>query len=149
MALYDQERYREALTEMQAYRRMSGRADQNHIVADCYRALDQPEKAVQVAQEAVRARIPEEARAESAVVGASALADLGKFDQALALLRRFSTRSDVGRTYDLRVWYVMGDILERSGQPRDAATEFRKVVRHDAGAFDAAERLSALSLGDA
>jgi tetratricopeptide (TPR) repeat protein len=144
LALYEQERYREALTEMQAYKRMSGRADQNHIIADCYRALGQPQKAVQFADEAVRARIPDEARAESVVVGASALADMGKVDQALAMLHRFTTRGDVGREYDLRVWYVTGDILEQSGRRDEAAAEFRKIVRHDAAAYDAAERLAQL-----
>lgn len=144
LGLYEQERYREALTEMQAYKRVTGRSDQNHIIADCYRALGQPQKAVQFADEAVRGRVSDESRAEAVVVGAAALADMGKIDQALAMLHRFSTKTDVGREYDLRVWYVTGDILERAGRPADAAVEFRKIVRHDSGAFDAAERLAAL-----
>ena len=144
LAHYGQERFREALSEMQAYRRMSGRADQNHIVADCYRALGQPEKAVDLAEEAVRAKIPDEARAEAAVVGASALADLGRIEQALALLHRLPTRPDVGRPFDLRIWYVTGDILERAGRRSEAAKEFRRVLRYDPAAFDAAERLAQL-----
>jgi hypothetical protein len=43
------------------------------------------------------------------------------------------------------VWYVTGDILQRAGRPQDAVREFRKIVRHDAGAFDAAERAAALA----
>src|SRR5262245_61288912 len=39
MALYRNERYREALRELQAYRRITGRPDQNHLIADAYRAL--------------------------------------------------------------------------------------------------------------
>ena len=144
LAHYGQERFREALSEMQAYRRMSGRADQNHIVADCYRALGQPEKAVDLAEEAVRAKIPDEARAEAAVVGASALAELGRIEQALALLHRLPTRPDVGRPFDLRIWYVTGDILERAGRRSEAAKEFRRVLRYDPAAFDAAERLAQL-----
>src|SRR6187455_3255296 len=42
LALYQLGRFREALTEMQAYRRMSGRADQNHIIADSLRAVGRP-----------------------------------------------------------------------------------------------------------
>jgi len=145
LAYYGQERYREALSEIQAYRRMSGRADQNHIAGDCYRALSQPDKAVKLVVEELEADVPPEARAEAAVVGASALADGGRTDEALAMLRRYRTRSDAARSFDLRVWYVTGDILARAGRREEAAEEFRRIVRHDADAFDAAERLAQLS----
>src|SRR5436309_3109691 len=145
ISLYQLERYREALRELQAYRRITGRADQNHLIADSHRALGSPGKAVEVAREALRIRaVPEEARAEAAIVGASALAEVGRFDEALALLRSFPTKEQAVRSFDLRVWYVAGDILERAGRKREAVAEFRKVVRHDAGAFDAAERLARL-----
>lgn len=146
MADYQLERFQEALTEMQAYRRMSGRADQNHIIADSLRAVGRPERAISLAEETLAARgVPLAAKAESVIVAASALADQGKFDQALGLLRRVRTRDDVAGPEVLRVWYVTGDILERAGRPQDAVREFRKIVRHDAGAFDAAERAAALS----
>lgn len=146
MADYQLERFQEALTEMQAYRRMSGRADQNHIIADSLRAVGRPERAVTLAEEALSARgVPLAAKAEAVIVAASALADLGKFDQALGLLRRVRTRDDIAGPEVLRVWYVTGDILERAGRPQDAVREFRKIVRHDPGAFDAAERAAALA----
>jgi len=145
LAHYGAERWRDALREAQAYRRITGRLDQNHIIADCYRALGSPEKAIPVAEEALRAAIPEEARAEAAIVAASALADVGRFDQALAMLRRLPTRPEVGRGHDLRVWYVTGDVLSRAGRTQEAAREFRRIVRHDRTAFDAAERLAQLS----
>lgn len=144
LALYAQERFREALSEMQAYRRISGRADQNHIIADCQRAMGRSELAVPLAEEALRARVPIEAKAEAVIVAASALGDLGRFDQALAMLRRVKTRDDVARPEVLRVWYVIADILERTGRRREAAREFRKIIRHDPGAFDVAERLARL-----
>ena len=145
LALYGQERYQEALTEMQAYRRMSGRADQNHIIADCLRSLGRPDRAVPLAEEALAARgVPVAAKAEAVIVAASALADQGKFDQALGMLRRIRTRDDVATPEVIRVWYVTGDILERSGHRDEARREFRKIVRHDAGAFDAAERAARL-----
>jgi tetratricopeptide (TPR) repeat protein len=145
IALYRSGRYREALRELQSYRRMSGRADQNHLIADSHRALGAPEKAIPPAREAIRSRISEEARVEAAVVGASALADLGRYGEALGLLRSFPTPERVARPHDLRLWYVTGDILERSGRRKEAAEEFRRIVRHDPGAFDAAERLASIS----
>lgn len=145
LAYYGQERWQEALTEMKAYRRMTDRVDQNHIIADCLRALGRPAEAVPLAEEELRSKIPNEAKAEAVIVAASALADQGRFPEALAFLARARTREDVAEDYTLRLWYVRGDILARAGRSEEAALEFRKVMRHDPGAFDAAERLAALS----
>lgn len=145
LAFYGQERWQEALTEMKAYRRMTDRVDQNHIIADCLRALGRPAEAVPLAEEELRSKIPNEAKAEAVIVAASALADQGRFPEALAFLARARTREDVAEDYTLRLWYVRGDILARAGRREEAAMEFRKVMRHDAGAFDAAERLADLS----
>ena len=145
LALYRSGRFRDALRELQAYRRISGRPDQNHLLADSHRAVGSPEKAVPLVQEALSADIPEEARAEAAVVGGAALADMGRFDEALALLRRFDTSGSSSRPHDLRVWYVMGDVLEKIGRRSEAADRFRRILDHDPDAYDVAERLSALS----
>jgi tetratricopeptide (TPR) repeat protein len=146
LALYQLERFPQALSEMQAYRRMSGRADQNHIIADSLRAVGRPERAVPLAEEALAARgVPLSAKAESVIVAASALADRGKFDQALGMLRRIRTRDDVAGPEVLRVWYVTGSILERAGRRAEARREFQKILRHDPGAYDAAERAAQLA----
>lgn len=147
MALYGAERFRDALRELQAYRRISGRLDQNHLIADSYRALGSPEKAIDAAREAVRARLPDEVRAEAAIVGASALADLRRYTEALSMLRASPTGDRLSRDFDLRVWYVTGDVLERAGRRAEAAEEFRRIVRHEPGAFDTAERLARLTQG--
>jgi tetratricopeptide (TPR) repeat protein len=144
LSYYGVERFRDALREMQAYRRMSGRLDQNHIIADCHRALGAHDKAAAAAEEALAATIADEAKAEAVVVGASALADTGRYPEALALIRRFRSRPDVARPFDLRVWYVTGDILARAGRLEESAKEFRRVVEHDPTAFDAADRLAQL-----
>ena len=146
LALYSLERFSEALSEMQAYRRMSGRADQNHIIADCLRALGRPDRAVPLAEEALGAKgVPIAAKAEAVIVAASALAEQGKFDQALGMLRRIRTRDDVAGPEVMRVWYVTANILEQAGQRREALREFRKILRHDPSAFDAAERAAQLA----
>ena len=144
LALYTDGRFQDALSELQAYRRITGRLDQNHLIADCHRALGSPQKAVEAARDAIHAKIPDEARAEAAVVGAAALADMSRFTEALGMLPPPPGRQRGVRPFDLRVWYVAGDILERAGRPKDAAQEFRRIVRHDPGAFDAAERLAQL-----
>jgi tetratricopeptide (TPR) repeat protein len=145
LALYHQERFREALRELLAYRRMSGRRDQNHLIADCHRALGAPDRAVTEARAGLTAPVDEAVRAECAIVAGAALADLGRFEEALAVLRSVPTRAEVARPHDLRLWYVIADILERAGRLDEAAEQFRLILRHDLEAFDAAERLSALS----
>jgi tetratricopeptide (TPR) repeat protein len=148
MALYQDELYREALRELQTYKRLSGRADQNHLIADAFRALGSPEKAIPLAEEALRTQgIPDEAKAEAAVVGASALGDLGRFTEALTLLRRWRiAESGAVRQWDLRVWYVTADVLQKAGRDQDAREEFQRILRHDADAFDVRERLEALGV---
>jgi len=145
MALYRAGRYRDALRELQAYRRMTGRADQDHLIADSYRGIGAPEKAVETARGALRARLPDEVRVEAAVVAASALADLGRLTEALSVLSLVRPRDRSVRPHDIRVWYVRGDILERAGRRAEAKEEFGRVVRHDPEAFDAAERLANLT----
>ncbi|HET9672786.1 MAG TPA: tetratricopeptide repeat protein [Actinomycetota bacterium] len=146
LAYYGLERWEEAVSELKAYKRFSGRSDQNHLIADSLRGLGRPQEAVPLAEEALRTKaVPNEAKAEAVIVAASALADQGRYAEALAYLGRARTREDVAEGYTLRLWYVKGDILERAGRPAEAAAEFRRIVRHDAAAFDAAERLAALS----
>jgi tetratricopeptide (TPR) repeat protein len=146
LAYYGLGRWQDALTELKAYKRISGRPDQNHLIADSLRGLGRPSEAVPLAEEALRAKaVPAEAKAEAIVVAASALADQGRFAEALAFLGRARTRSDVAEEHTLRLWYVRGDILERAGRRAEAAEEFRRIVRHDPSAFDAAERLAGLT----
>lgn len=147
MTFYRLARYREALRELQAYRRLTGRADQNHLIADCHRALGAPQKALPLVREALDARIGAEARAEAAVVGGAALADMRRYEEALTLLRRFDRGGDAARPQDLRVWYVMADVLERAGRSLEAARVFRRILDHDPNAFDASDRLAALGEG--
>lgn len=144
VALYREGRWRDSMTELKAYRRMTGRVDQNHLIADCLRGLGRPAEAVPFAEAELRGQAGDDAKAEAVIVAASALADQGRFAEALAFLGRARTREDVSEPYTLRLWYAKGDILARAGRLAEAAAEFRKVMRHDAAAFDAAERLAQL-----
>ncbi len=145
MAFYGLGMWADALTELKAYKRITGRVDQNHLIADCLRGLGRPEETVPLADEILRDRsVPNEAKAEAVIVAASALADQQRYAEALALLARAKTKEEVAEDYTLRLWYVRGDILEKAGRREEAAAEFRKIMRHDQAAFDTAERLAAL-----
>jgi tetratricopeptide (TPR) repeat protein len=146
LAMYGLGRWQEALTELKAYKRISGRTDQNHLIADSLRGLGRPKEAVPLAEEVLRVKgVPNEAKAEAVIVAASALADQGRFAEALAFLSRAKTRDDRSEGYTLRLWYVKGDILARAGRKQEAAEEFRRIMQHDPSAYDAAERLAEVS----
>jgi tetratricopeptide (TPR) repeat protein len=146
LAYYGVGRWADAVTELKAYKRMTGATDQNHLIADALRGVGKGAEAVPLAEEVLRDRTAsKEVKAEAVIVAASALADQGRYAEALAFLGRARTREDVSAPYTLRLWYVRGDVLARSGRRQEAAAEFRKVVRHDPAAFDAAERLAELS----
>ena len=79
------------------------------------------------------------------IVGGLGAGRPGPLPRGARVPGRARTREDVAEDYTLRLWYVRGDILARAGRREEAAIEFRKVMRHDPGAFDAAERLADLS----
>lgn len=148
VALYLDEAYELAVTELQAYKRLTGRNDQNHLIADCFRALQKPlEKIVEMARAAFDdERVPDDRQAEAVIVWASALADAGDLASGRAVLRRyFDTRS--GRTADegapeLRVRVVAAALAERANDPHGRDVHRARIVAIDASYFDdeAAER---------
>ncbi|MBW3590829.1 MAG: MFS transporter, partial [Actinobacteria bacterium] len=75
LSLYHLGSWKEALTELMSYRRISGGRDQNHVIADCYRALDRPEKANEICAEVSQTEVSAEVWAETMIVAAGALAD--------------------------------------------------------------------------
>jgi hypothetical protein len=132
MAYYGVGRWQDAITELKAYKRISGRPDQNHLIADSLRGLGRPMEAVPLADEMLRGsacpRRGEGRGGDRRGLGASGRR---RFAEALGLLARAKTREDVAQDYTLRLWYVRGDVLARAGRPDEAAAEFRKVMRHD------------------
>ncbi len=137
-----------ALLELQAYRRFTNRNDQNHLIADCLRGLGRPPaKVAELIRDMGVGRDGAERVAEGAIVWASALADHGDPAAGRAVLRRYFEivpTADPPQPYELRMWYVAGDLAERDGDTREAERWFGRVARVDPHTFDATERLAAL-----
>ena len=116
-----------ALTELQAYRRMTGRNDQNHLIADALRGLGRdPAKVAEPVEELLAdEQVRDDLRAEAVIVWAGALADGGDLDAARAVLRRELARVQ-GSDDDhvLRLVTVAAELAERDGDP-DAAAALR------------------------
>lgn len=143
IALYLDEQYPEAARELGAYRRMSGRQDQNHLLADCARADGQIEKAEDLVDEMMAARVPPDRLAEGLLVVAGARADRGDPDAALAVLHRMDLEPRTVEPYHLRLWYLAADLEERRGDT-DAATGYLEAIATiDPSFLDVAERLAA------
>ena len=144
IALYLDGQYREAGRELSAYRRMSGRLDQNHLVADCARANGQFDKAESLVDEMMGADVPADRVAEGLLVIAGARADRGDVRAALAALHRMDLAPRDVQPYHLRLWYLAGGLHEQLGEPDQAESMFSAIATIDPEFLDAADRVAAL-----
>ena len=147
VALYLDEDFGAALTELQAYRRLTGRVDQNHLVADCLRALGRDVDRVAEAASPLLDdhKAPEDRRAEAAIVWAAALADAGDVRAGRAVLRRFlEPRRGGAAEHDLRVRWLAADLAQRDSDHLEAARQLERIVATDPDFLDARDRLEDL-----
>ncbi len=144
LAYYRAGRWQEAAKELAAFKRLSGSTEQNPVLADSYRAMGKPDKALEYCREIDRKSVDEAVYYEGAIVGAGALADMDRLDEAIALLERLNLRPEVAAEHHLRVWYVLADLLERKGRYTQAREFFESVAAADADLTDAPERAARL-----
>ncbi len=150
IARYLDEDYAGAITELKAYKRLTGRTDQNHVLADCARATGKPTSDIAAyVNEMVDADAKEPLVVEGHIVWASALADAGDAGAGRAVLRRMLegrglAKAEKVREHHLRLWYVAGDLAERAGDNREARRWFEQVAAEEPEAFDTEDRLAAL-----
>ena len=133
-----------AQSELQTYRRLSGRADQNHLLADAARAAGRREKVVELVDEMIRAGVKSDRVAEGIMVLAGDRADHGDLEGALETLNRTDLAPARVQPWHLRLWYMAGDLSERSGDIDAARDYFEAIVALDEDFGDAADRLAAL-----
>jgi tetratricopeptide (TPR) repeat protein len=145
LAYYSAERWREAARELSAFRRIAGSTEQNPVIADTYRALGKPEKAVELVDEIQRGSVPDPVFFEGAIVAAGALVDMKDLDAALARLEALDLDPAVAEEHHLRAWYVLADLLERRGRFTQARTWFEAVAAADPDLTDAPERAARLT----
>ena len=148
VALYLTESYKEAMSELQAFRRLTGSVDQNHLVADCVRALGEGEHRIPgLVEEMEQADepAPDAARHEGRIVWASWLADEGDVGAGRAvlapLLEEHVDDAQV-EEHHLRLWYVAGDLAQRAGDDGAARRWFGRITALVEGFFDADDRLA-------
>jgi tetratricopeptide (TPR) repeat protein len=145
IALYLDGQYDESRKELQAYRRMTQAQDQNHLIADCYRALGRDLRQIPELVEAM-ADAPVDRQIEGRIVWASHVADEGDAIAALSILQPALTMANTseGAAQAARVWYVAGDLCVKAERPKEAARWFKRVV-DDGDEWDAQDRLDTLA----
>ena len=140
LAYYRAGRWQEAARELSAFRRLSGTPEQNPTLADCYRALGKPERAVDLCNEVTEGNAAPETYYESNIVAAGALADQGRVDEAIARLETLELQPENAEEHHLRAWYALADLLERRGRFTQAREWFEAVASADPEATDAPQR---------
>ena len=142
LAAYAAGEWTEALSELRAARRITGRPEHLAVLADCERALGRPERALAYADDPEAAALPQDERVELVIVLAGARRDLGQADAAVLLLQDPARRTTPARPWAARLWYAYADALLDAGRTDEARTWFEKVGAVDQdGTTDAGDRL--------
>jgi thioredoxin-like negative regulator of GroEL len=137
-------RWKPAVTELEAFRELSGSTEQHPVLADCYRALGRHAKVVELWEE-LRAASPGAALvAEGRIVYAGSLADQGRLDDAIAVLAASKPPTKRPKPHHLRVTYALADLYERAGDVPKARQLFTIVAAADPDLGDVQARLRAL-----
>jgi len=143
LAHYRAGNWRDAARELAAFRRISGSTEQNPVIADCYRAMDRPERAIELCDE-IDPRAAPAILYEGAIVAAGALADLDRLDEGIARLERLRLEPRVAQEHHVRAWYALGDLLERRGRFTQALRWFESAAGADPDLTDAPDRVARL-----
>jgi hypothetical protein len=137
--------YAEALAELRAAKRLNGATAYLPIMADCHRALGNPERALELAKSPSVANFPVAAKAEMTIVEAGARRDMGQTDAALRTLELAPLTSKSREPWVVRLRYAYADALEAAGRTADALTWFHRTDAIDGEQLtDAAARAAAL-----
>lgn len=138
-----------AATELTAYRRLSGRVDQNHLLADCARAAGRHDRVAELVEELVSTAGVDGGRvAEGLMVLAGDRADRGDLRGAAAVLERIGLAPARVEPWHPRAWYAAADIAERQGDTARVRDLLEAVAAVDPDFLDVSDRLAQLEDGE-
>jgi tetratricopeptide (TPR) repeat protein len=144
-AAYAAGHFAEALSDLRAAKRMNGATAYLPMMADCHRALGQPEQAIKLAKSPSVANFPPAAKAEMTIVEAGARRDMGQTDAALRILEQAPLLSKSRDQWVVRLRYAYADTLAGVGRSEEALEWFHRTLAIDADEVtDAAERAAEL-----
>jgi len=142
IAAYRTGRWAEALSELRAARRMSGRDDYLPIMADCERALGRLDRALTLVREANLEGLNRAMQIELHIVESGIRRDQGLGDAAVLALQVPELTSGRMRPWSARLFYAYADALLTAGRTAEARDAFAQAATADTrGETDAADRL--------
>lgn len=138
-------RWKDAVKELEAFRDITRTVEQNPVLADAQRALGRHQE-VEALWDDLREVSPSaELMTEGRIVMAGSLADRGKIQEAIDLLRGSLRGMKRPRADQLRQSYALADLYERAGEVARARELFHWIASNDPGFVDAAERAADLT----
>jgi hypothetical protein len=142
---YKSGRWAEALTELQAGRRMTGRNDYLPLMADSERGLGRLDRALDLVHSAEAKRLPRASQIELRIVESGIRRDQGLTDAAVLALEVPELTDGKQRPWSARLFYGYGEALLAAGRPEAAREAFaRAVVADEDEQTDALARLDEL-----
>lgn len=144
LSYYRLGRWKQAIAELEAHRTLTDSPEHLAVLADCYRALRKFAKVDELWSDLKAASLSAALIAEGRIVYAGALADQGKLREALAELKGAETVPRRVRDHHIRLWYVVGDLYDRSGDTTRARSFFQRVREAAPGFADVDDRIRSL-----
>jgi tetratricopeptide (TPR) repeat protein len=146
LSQYHQSYWKAALPNLEAFAALTGSVDQHPVRMDCHRALGRPKKVEALFTELRQGSPDPEVLSEGRLVLAGTRADGGDLTGAVTLLVEAGAGRLVRNPAErhLRQWYVLGDLMERSGDLPKARELFLRIRSVDPDAYDVTDRLDAL-----
>ena len=146
LACYRMGRWEDAIRHLELVVSASDDQSQLPVLMDCNRALGRNRKVEELWLELKRSSPDVDVLVEGRLVLASARAQRGDLDGAIDVLVSAGAARGLRHPAErhVRQWYLLGDLLEASGDIPRAREMFERVVRSDPGLADAPERLAAL-----
>ncbi len=146
LSQYHQSYWKAALPNLEAFAALTGSVDQHPVRMDCHRALGRPKRVEALYTELRQGSPDPEVLSEGRLVLAGTRADNGDLAAAVTLLVEAGAGRLVRNPAErhLRQWYVLGDLMERSGDLAKARELFLRIAAVDPDAYDVADRLESL-----
>jgi tetratricopeptide (TPR) repeat protein len=145
IAAYQTGRWAEALAELRAARRMTGRDDYLPVMADCERALGRLDRALALVREAKAGELGRAMQIELRIVESGIRRDQGLPEAAIVALQVPELTSGRLRPWSARLFYAYADALLAAGRAEEARDAFARAARADTSSeTDAADRLAEL-----
>ena len=147
VAAYRAGKWAEALAELRAARRLTGKGSYLPLMADCERALGRPDRALDLVTSPEAGQLNRDTQIELRIVESGIRRDQGFPEAAVVALQIPELTDGRQRVGSGRLFYAYADALTDAGRGDEARYWFGKAAAADvAGETDAAERVDDLDM---